>query len=147
MHIESLSVGDWIAVTEAWQEHDVPPWCPAEVPRGGWSIEPCDGEAMEVLAVSPPFIIAMRHGGPCTLDIRRVRLTKLDRRYVRTMRRLQDEMEEEEAEDDEQPAPLPAIEAKRCPCCSAPLVERMMAKKPGRWLFCCNECGFQGSAK
>lgn len=134
--IDSLKIGDWIAVTGDKHVDDASPYY-RPVPD-------YSGIPFEIVAISPPFIAVMPHGdfGVRSLDARRWDVQRVDKRYVEAYRKRA-----------EGPMATPARrrQARRkkkrekpdlrdCPRCGERCVQRHHTPS-NSWHLVCQQCG------
>jgi hypothetical protein len=99
-----------------------------------------DGQPLEIIAMSLPFICVTDGKRRFAIDVRTTYLKKLDPRYVKAMTEEQREAEftatrkrkkRESAEHD----------SSRCSRCGGRLVQRLVKPGSGEWLDFCPQCG------
>lgn len=124
VHIENLRPGDWITGCE--DKTGCPYFPPMQF----------DGMPWKVVGVSAPFVACQADGVLVTIDLRRCGVTKLDKRYVKAVRRFVG-------------APRAACvhQAERdprdCPRCGQRMVQRIPDADLGRrWHRTCPDCGY-----
>lgn len=149
---DDLHVGNWIAVTGRRDQQEQATTyfaAPASPPP-----VPFTGEPAKIIAISWPFLCVWspKEQMADSIDIRFFSVQRLHRTYVRKMLELPtpeyparhgastpvyafSEEHEEHAEPGE----------RRCPLCSGPLSERMVAGDARGWHLHCKNCGFSGS--
>lgn len=137
--VDDLNIGDWVIVTRAEMEES-----PLEfdAPRSRRINNSLNGAPGKIVAISLPFVLVDGPRQMDTLDVRRYKLVRANRRYVREyMKRYQEEEDGEEGDEEE----LPRRRRKKrvpdgcCPRCGQRLRQRLVL---GLWRVVCGDCGY-----
>lgn len=144
--IDSLYVGNWIAITRVVpEEREYSMFMP-------WAFNsndnhpPVDGRPLRILAISLPFICVTDGRYKFSLNVRRCEVQKLHRTYVRQMFGAlvsyagvaACELDEDEEDED-----TPDDKTGCCPVCGGHLIQ-LLHEGSNVWMLACKECGFQG---
>lgn len=139
--VDDLKPGMFVAVTRLKQIEES-----ASDPMEFWGHRPqsrvYNGQPLEVLAVSPPFVSVAAQGKVWAFDVRETEVQKLDRRYVRSFEHGTAAIPSAKRKRKKKQKPDPS----RCPRCHAGrLIQRLIVKPAGNeWCLACTQCGYQG---
>lgn len=143
--VDDLAVGQWIAITDMQEEQ--PDWSPFAMFRP--QPRHVTGQPLKIVAMSLPFLAVTDGMRRFPIDVREVKVKKLEPRYVKAMKASQKDWEPERTTrsaftvaEPEKPKEKSKGMNGLCPVCESRLIQR---KTDGEWFLACRECGFEGT--